>query len=93
MKKLINLVLDIAYFGIVTSLRILAIPIAALGMFFVVSRGIEYGNAWDSTGANWQTITNDVIELILWSIVSLIPFALSRTVTKVKRNKKEVENN
>jgi hypothetical protein len=41
MRKIVNLVLDTAYMGIVVALKFIAVPIAILGMFFVVTNAIE----------------------------------------------------
>ena len=90
MRKIVNLVLDTAYMGIVTALKFIAVPIAILGMFFVVTNAIQGWEAALISGAALDQV-NVIVEAVMWSVISVVPFVLSRTAKRVKKIKKEIK--
>jgi hypothetical protein len=75
--------------GIVTALKFIAVPIAILGMFFVVTNAIQ---GWDAaTSGVLLDQVNVIVEAVMWSVISVVPFVLSRTAKRVKKIKKEIK--
>jgi membrane protein implicated in regulation of membrane protease activity len=77
--------------GIVVALKFIAVPIAILGMFFVVTNAIE---GWEDAAKGGIVLLNQVnviIEAVMWSVISVVPFVLSRTAKRVKKIKKEIK--